>query len=103
MTAIFETGGKQYRVTEGDSVYAEKLPGESGESKVFETVLALIDGENIQTGTPYVKGVKVHAELVKTGKQKKVIVYKMKRRKNIRNKQGHRQPYTQLKITKIEK
>ncbi|MCL2082754.1 MAG: 50S ribosomal protein L21 [Oscillospiraceae bacterium] len=102
MTAVFETGGKQYRVNEGDTVYVEKLPGQAGGALTFDTVLALVDGESIEIGSPYLSGARVEAELVKSARAKKIIVYKMRRRKNYRNKQGHRQPYTQIKITKIE-
>ena len=103
MVAVFETGGKQYRVAEGDIVYAERLDAEDGAELVFDTVLAVMDEEKVKTGAPYIPGVTVTATVVKSGKGKKIIVYKMKRRKNYRRKQGHRQPYTQLEITDVEK
>jgi len=101
MHAVIETGGKQYRVTEGDVLFIEKLDAEAASNVTFDKVLAVIDGDNMNFGTPTVKGAKVTAEVVKHGKQKKVIVYKMKPKKNYRRKQGHRQPYTQVKISKI--
>ena len=103
MTAIFETGGKQYRVSEGDTLYVEKLPDEAGSEASFKTVLALIDGDSVETGSPYVNNALVTAQVVKSARAKKVIVYKMKPKKNYRRKQGHRQPYTQLKITGVER
>ena len=101
MHAVIETGGKQYRVSAGDMIYIEKLPVEVGGEVTFDRVLAIIDGETTNFGTPVIKGATVTAEVVKNGKQKKVIVYKMKPKKNYRRKQGHRQPYTQVKINQI--
>jgi len=102
MHAIFETGGKQYRVTEGDTLFIERLADvDAGKEVSFDRVLAVFNGENSQFGAPMVKGAVVTAEVLKNGKAKKIIVYKMKRRKNYRRKQGHRQPYTQVKISKI--
>lgn len=101
MTAILETGGKQYRVSEGDVIYVEKLPVEEGAELTLETVLAVFDGEKVKTGAPYIEGVTVKASVVKNGKEKKIVVYKMKPKKNYRRKQGHRQPYTKLKIEAI--
>ena len=101
MHAIIETGGKQYRVSEGDVLFIEKLEAEAGSSVTFDRVLAITDGDNINFGEPLLKGAAVTAEVVKNGKAKKVVVYKMKRRKNYRRKYGHRQPYTQVKINKI--
>ena len=101
MTAILETGGKQYRVAEGDTIYVEKLTAEEKADVTFDTVVAVFDGEKIKTGEPYVAGVTVTATVIKNGKAKKVIVYKMKPKKNYRRKQGHRQPYTKLEIKKI--
>lgn len=100
MQAIFVTGGKQYKVSEGDEIYVEKLNVE-GDSITFDNVLMLIDGENVTVGTPNVAGATVEAKFVKTGKQKKIIVFKFKAKKNYRRRQGHRQPYTKLQITKI--
>ena len=101
MTAIIETGGKQYRVNEGDVIYVEKLPGEAGETVTFDKVLAVLNGEDNKFGAPVVEGATVTGTVVKTGKQKKVIVYKMHPKKNYRRKQGHRQPYTKVEITAI--
>jgi large subunit ribosomal protein L21 len=101
MTAILETGGKQYRVAEGDVIYVEKLAAEENAAITFDTIVAVFDGDKVRTGSPYVAGVTVTAEVIKNGKAKKVIVYKMKPKKNYRRKQGHRQPYTKLQINKI--
>ena len=101
MHAIIETGGKQYRVSEGDTLFIEKLDAEAGNAVTFDRVLAVINGEATQFGAPTVDGATVTAEVVKNGKAKKIIVYKMKPKKNYRRKQGHRQPYTQVKINKI--
>jgi|SRR5690554_4663705 large subunit ribosomal protein L21 len=96
--AVFETGGKQYRVAENDVIFVEKLAAAEGDEVVFENVLML--GKKI--GAPYVKGAKVVGVVEKQGKNKKIIVFKYKPKKNYRKKQGHRQPYTKIKITKIE-
>ncbi|WP_191385057.1 50S ribosomal protein L21 [uncultured Flavonifractor sp.] len=101
MHAIIETGGKQYKVAEGDTLFIEKLPVEAGEAVTFDKVLAVIDGDNLTVGTPVVEGAKVDASVVKNGKGKKVIVFKYKPKKGYRRKQGHRQPYTKVTIGKI--
>ena len=101
MHAIIETGGKQYKVTEGDTLFIEKLAREAGENVTFDKVLAVIDGDKITVGTPVVEGAKVDASVVKNGKGKKVIVFKYKPKKGYRRKQGHRQPYTKVTIGKI--
>ena len=101
MHEIIETGGKQYKVTEGDTLFIEKLPVEAGENVTFDKVLAVIDGEKITVGTPVVEGAKVDASVVKNGKGKKIIVFKYKPKKGYRRKQGHRQPYTKVTIGKI--
>ena len=101
MYAVIETGGKQYRVSEGDTLFIEKLDLTSGDEVTFDRVLAVLSGETAQFGAPTVKGATVTAEVLKNGKAKKVIVYKMKPKKGYRKKQGHRQPYTQVKISKI--
>lgn len=101
MHAIIETGGKQYRVTEGDTIYIEKLNVEAGETVTFDRVLSVTDGDKLTFGKPTVDGAKVIASVDKNGKQKKVVVYKMKPKKNYRRKQGHRQPYTKVTITNI--
>ena len=98
--AIIVTGGKQYRVKEGDVIFIEKLEAEGGETVTFDNVLAVL-GEKTTFGTPTVAGAKVTASVVKNGKSKKIIVYKMRRRKGYRKKQGHRQPYTKVQIDKI--
>lgn len=101
MNAIIVTGGKQYKVAEGDTIFIEKLPAEAGDTVTFDTVLALIDGDKITVGTPVVEGAKVEASIVKNGRGKKIIVFKFKAKKNYRRKQGHRQPYTKVTIGKI--
>ena len=98
MFAIIETGGKQYRVTEGEELFVEKLNAEAEGEIVFDKVLMV----NEKIGTPYVEGAVVKASVVKHGKAKKIIVYKYKSKKNYHKKQGHRQPYTKVKITAIE-
>ena len=101
MHAIIETGGKQYRVTEGDTIFIEKLPVEAGDTVTFDKVLAVIDGENATIGTPVVEGAKVEASVVKNGKGKKIMVCKYNPKKGYRKRQGHRQPYTKVTIGKI--
>ncbi len=102
MHAIIETGGKQYKVAEGDTLFIEKLNAEAGDKVVFDKVLAVLDGDKATFGAPAVAGAKVNAEVVKNGKGKKVIVFKYKPKKGYRRKQGHRQPYTKITIGKIE-
>jgi len=99
--AIFETGGKQYRVKEGDEIYIEKLDADENAKIKFDKVLAILSDETPKVGSPYVKGATVTAKVLKSGKAKKIIVYKMKRRKGYHRKQGHRQPYTKVVIEKI--
>ena len=101
MHAIIETGGKQYKVAEGDTLFIEKLPNEGGENVTFDKVLAILDGDNATFGTPVVSGAKVEATVEKNGRGKKIIVFKYKSKKNYRRKQGHRQPYTKVTIGKI--
>ena len=98
MYAIFVAGGKQYRATEGETIYVEKLAGAEGEEVVFDQVL--LAGEKV--GSPLVEGAKVTGVIEKHGKGKKVIVFKMKAKKNYRKKQGHRQAYTKVVIKSIE-
>ena len=102
MYAIIESCGKQYKVTEGDIVFFEKLEAEEGKKVTFDKVVLTSDGEKIEIGNPYVKGVKVEGKVVSHGKAKKIIVFKMKPKKNYRRKQGHRQPYTKVEITAIK-
>ena len=101
MQAIIVTGGKQYNVSEGDTLFIEKLPVEAGDAVTFDQVLAIVDGENTKFGAPVVKGAKVEATVVKNGKGKKVRVYKYKAKKGYHKRQGHRQPYTKVEIGKI--
>ena len=101
MNAIIVTGGKQYKVAEGDVLFIEKLPVEAGETVKFEQVLAILDGENATFGTPVVEGASVEATIVKNGKGKKVRIFKYNPKKGYRKRQGHRQPYTKVEITKI--
>jgi len=101
MYAIIETGGKQYRVQEGDVVFIEKLSAEEGTAVVFDKVLAVSTEEQFTAGSPEVKGASVAAKILGHGKDKKVIVFKYKPKKGYRRKQGHRQPYTKVQIEKI--
>ncbi|WKB36844.1 50S ribosomal protein L21 [Terrilactibacillus sp. S3-3] len=100
MYAIIETGGKQLKVEEGQAVYVEKLPAEAGETVTFDKVL-FIGGEDVKVGTPTVEGASVTAKVVEQGREKKIVVFKFKKRKNYRRKQGHRQPYTKVTIETI--
>ena len=101
MYAIIETGGKQLKVEEGQTIYVEKLDAAEGETVTFDKVL-FIGGENVKVGTPFVEGATVTGKVEKHGKQKKIIVFKYKPKKNYRKKQGHRQPYTKVTIEKIQ-
>ena len=101
MYAVIQSGGKQYRVSEGDVIRVEKLDGDQGTSIELDTVLAVGEGENIKVGAPYVDGGKVTAEITGQGRGDKVIIIKFRRRKHSRKKMGHRQSYTELKITGI--
>ena len=101
MQAIIVTGGKQYNVVEGDVLFIEKLDVEAGEAVVFDQVLAIVDGENTKFGTPVVEGAKVEATVVKNGKGKKIRIFKYNPKKGYHKRQGHRQPYTKVEITKI--
>ncbi len=100
MYAIIETGGKQYKVEQGDVVFVEKLGIEEGETVTFDKVL-VVGGDDVKVGTPYVDGASVEASVVKNGKDKKIIVYKYKSKKGYHKKQGHRQPYTKVEIKAI--
>jgi len=99
--AIVQTGGKQYRVSPGDILRVEYLPGERGDEVLIEQVLLVADGDAIQVGQPLVAGARVVSEILRQGKAKKIIVFKKKRRKKYRRKQGHRQLYTALEIKDI--
>ena len=102
MYAVIESCGKQYKVAEGDVVFFEKLDAEEGKKVSFDKVILVSDDGKVQVGNPYVKGVKVEGKVVSHGKAKKIIVFKMKAKKNERKKQGHRQPYTKVEITNIK-
>ena len=101
MQAIIVTGGKQYNVSEGDTLFIEKLDVNAGDAVVFDQVLAIVDGENTKFGTPVVEGAKVDATVVKNGKGKKIRIFKYTPKKGYRTRQGHRQPYTKVEIGKI--
>jgi len=101
MYAIIETGGKQYRVQEGDVVFVEKLDAEEGDKVDLTKVLLISKDDGMVVGRPYVDGAKVEATVLEQGKSKKIIVFKYRPKKNYKKKQGHRQPYTKLKIEKI--
>ncbi len=101
MYAILETGGKQYRVSEGDVITVEKIPGEAGDAVEFDKVLLLSEDGEVKVGSPYIDGAKISGEIVETGKGKKVIVFKYKSKKDYRRKQGHRQPFTAVEITSL--
>ena len=101
MKAVIVTGGKQYTVSEGDVLFVEKLNADAESTVKFDQVLAVLDGENSKIGAPVVEGASVEAKVVKNGKAKKIIVFKYKAKKNEKKKQGHRQPYTKVEITKI--
>jgi len=101
--AVIKTGGKQYKVQEGDILFIEKLNAEDGAEVVFNEVLALSDGDNFVAGAPLVDGSSVTAKVIKTGKGKKIEVFKYKPKKNEKKKIGHRQPYTKVQIEKIVK
>jgi large subunit ribosomal protein L21 len=101
MYAIIETGGKQLKVEEGQTIYVEKLDVEEGKNYVFDKVVALENG-SLTLGTPYVEGAKVSCKVEKQGKEKKIVIFKYKSKVgSTRRKQGHRQPYTKLTVEKI--
>ena len=101
MYAVIEACGRQYKVAEGDLVFVEKLDLKEGDKVTFDQVLLISDDGKAKVGNPTIKGAKVEATVVKQGKAKKIVVFKYKAKKNERKKQGHRQPYTQVKIEKI--
>ena len=101
MYAVFETGGKQYRVTEGDVISVEKLDVEAGSTVSFKEVLIVSKQNDTLVGAPYVAGATVKAEVLESGKAQKVVIYKYKAKKDSKKKQGHRQPYTKLQIKAI--
>jgi large subunit ribosomal protein L21 len=101
MYAVIHTGGKQYKVAQGEHLRIEKIAGDKGAKVSFDKVL-MIGGDAVKVGQPYVSGAKVNAEIVVQDRAKKIIVFKLRRRKNYRRKYGHRQPFTEIKITGIE-
>ena len=101
MYAVIKTGGKQFKVTEGDTLKVEKLSTEVGKALNISSVLTLVDGDKVTIGTPIVKGASVDATIVSHGKGDKVKIFKMNRRKGYRKSQGHRQTFTEIKIDKI--
>ena len=101
MYAVVKSGGKQYKVQEGDICRVEKLSGDLGAEITFEDVLLFSDGENVQVGTPRLDNVTVKGTVVEQGQARKIIVFKYKRRKRYRRKQGHRQQYTAVKVDSI--
>ena len=101
MYAVIKTGGKQYRVQQGDVIFVEKLNAQADEAVTFDEVLLVGDADQAQVGTPVVKGAKVQGKVVSQVKSRKIVVYKYKAKKNERKKQGHRQPYTKVEITAI--
>ena len=102
MNAIIVTGGKQYKVAEGDVLFIEKLEAEAGETITFDQVLAIVDGETATFGAPVVEGASVTATVLKNGKGKKVRIFKYTPKKGFRKRQGHRQPYTKVQIGAIK-
>ena len=102
MYAVVNSGGKQYKVQKGEILRVEKIPGEVGSAVTFDRVLMFSDGENVSIGQPVLDNVAVKGHIVEQGRAKKIIVFKYKRRKRYRRKQGHRQPYTAIQIDDIE-
>lgn len=102
MYAIIKTGGKQYKVAEGETVQVEKLDAEIGAEVVFDEVLTVVSDADVKIGKPVVEGAKVTAKVVEQGKAEKIFVFKYKAKSNYRKRQGHRQPFTAVEITKIE-
>lgn len=102
MYAVIKTGGKQYRVAEGDVLNVEKLNAEAGSEVVFDEVLTVVNDVDVKIGQPVVEGAKVTAKVVEQGKGEKILVFKYKAKSNYRKRQGHRQPFTKVEISKIE-
>jgi large subunit ribosomal protein L21 len=103
MYAVIQTGGKQYRVTPGELVKVEKLSGNKGDQVTFEKVLLTSDGETVNIGNPYLQDVKVQGRIARQGRDRKILVFKYKRRKDYRKKIGHRQSFTLVKVDEIAK
>ena len=101
MFAIIKTGGKQYKVSEGDIIKVERIEAEAGDKIEFDQVL-MVAGDDVKVGSPVVEGAKVSAEVLDQKKDKKIVIFKFKAKKNYRKKKGHRQPYTLVKIEKID-
>jgi large subunit ribosomal protein L21 len=102
MYAVIETGGKQYRVEEGDTIFVEKLGADEQADVIFDKVVAISSDSGLNIGSPYLSGAKVTAKVIKNGKGKKIRIFKFKAKKNYRRRKGHRQPYTRVEIQKIE-
>ena len=102
MYAIIKTGGKQYKVSEGDVITVEKLAANEGEAVVFDNVVTVVNDGEVKVGTPVVEGAKVTGKVEAQGKAKKILVFKYKAKSNYRRRQGHRQPFTKVVIEKIE-
>lgn len=101
MYAVIQTGGKQYRVQAGDTVFVEKLDGAVGDTVAFDQVLLLGGGDSVSIGAPTLEGAKVTGEIVGQGRAKKLVVYKFKRRKDYRRRNGHRQSFTSVRIDQV--
>ena len=102
MYAIIKTGGKQYRVQEGDKIFVEKLTSNVDSEVVFDQVLAVVNDGDVKVGSPVVEGAKVTGKVLEQGKEKKILVFKYKAKSDYRRRQGHRQPFTKVVIEKIE-
>ena len=102
MYAIIKTGGKQYRVAEGDEIYVEKLAANEGDEVAFDQVLTIVNDDDVKVGKPFIEAAKVTAKVEAQGKAKKILVFKYKAKSNYRRRQGHRQPFTKVVIEKIE-
>ena len=102
MYAIIKTGGKQYKVAEGDTIYIEKLEADVDDAVTFDQVLTVVTDGSVTVGKPLVSGAKVTGKVLDQGKAKKILVFKYKAKSNYRRRQGHRQPYTKVAIEKIE-
>jgi large subunit ribosomal protein L21 len=101
MYAVIQTGGKQYRVTPGELVKVEKLQGKKGDPIIFEKVLLTADGETVNIGSPYLSDAKVQGRIARQGRDRKILVFKYKKRKDYRKKNGHRQSFTLVKVDAI--
>lgn len=102
MYAVIETGGKQYKVKEGQVIRIEKLDLEAGEDVIFDKILAVINGDKSEFGQPFLENASIEASVLRNGKDRKITIFKYKPKKNYRRKLGHRQPFTEVKIEKIK-